>query len=130
MILFNVSESKPKVGSFQVAQETFEEKQEESISIHIFSVSAAMVGVCLTVIGIFNIISSFKNIETFGDDITALDALMFLGACVVSYIAIRTKPRARRLVLEKVADALFLIGLGVMVVICFFIVFALNQTGG
>lgn len=113
-----------------MAQETFEEKQEESISIHIFSVSAAMVGVCLTVIGIFNIISSFKNIETFGDDITALDALMFLGACVVSYIAIRTKPRARRLVLEKVADALFLIGLGVMVVICFFIVFALNQTGG
>ena len=28
-------------------QETFIEKQEESIAIHIFSVSAAMVGICI-----------------------------------------------------------------------------------
>ena len=45
-------------------QETYLEKQEENISIHIFSVSAGMVGVCLTVIGIINMITTFKRSET------------------------------------------------------------------
>ena len=83
-----------------MSQESFIEKQEENISIHIFSVSAAMIGVCLTVIGILNIVSSFKKIETLGDEITALDAIFFLIACVVSYVAIKTKARKRKYLLE------------------------------
>ena len=103
-------------------QETFIEKQEENIAIHIFSVSAAMVGVCLTVIGIINVITSFKKIETFGDELTAIDAIIFLGACIISYAAIKTKDRKRRLILEKVSDMTFLTGLTVMVFVCLFIV--------
>lgn len=104
-------------------QESFIEKQEENISMHIFSVSAAMVGVCLTVIGILNIVSSFKKIENLGDEITALDAIFFLIACIVSYVAIKTKIRKRRYLLEKIADFLFLIGLGLMAVVCLIIVY-------
>ncbi len=106
-----------------MSQESFIEKQEENISIHIFSVSAAMVGVCLTVIGILNIVSSFKKIETLVDEITALDAIFFLIACIVSYVAIRTKTRKRKYLLEKIADFLFLIGLGLMAVVCLIIVY-------
>ena len=106
-----------------MSQETFVEKQEESISIHIFSVSAAMVGVCLTVIGIINVIASFKKIATLGDEITAVDAIIFLSTCIISYIAIKTKERKRRLILEKVSDVTFLTGLAVMVIVCLFIVF-------
>ncbi len=106
-------------------QETFIEKQEESISIHIFSVSAAMVGVCLTVIGIINVITNFKKIATLGDEITAIDAIIFLGSCIISYIAIKTKERKLRLILEKISDTIFLTGLAVMVVVCLFIVFRL-----
>jgi hypothetical protein len=105
-----------------MSQETFIEKQEESISIHIFSVSAAMVGVCLTVIGIINIITTYKKIETFGDELTTIDAIIFLGTCIVSYVAIKTKERKRRLILEKVSDITFLTGLAVMVIVCLFIV--------
>jgi len=106
-------------------QETFIEKQEENIAIHIFSVSAAMVGVCLTVIGILNIISSFKKIETLGDEITALDAIIFLGSCIISYAAIKTKTRKTRLLLEKIADDIFLTGLALMAVVCLFIAYKL-----
>jgi len=103
-------------------QESFTEKQEENISIHIFSVSAAMVGVCLTVIGILNIVSSFKKIETLGDEITALNAIFFLFSCIISYTAIKTKARKRRYLLEKIADSVFLIALSLMVIVCITIV--------
>lgn len=39
---------------------------EEDICIHIFSVSAALVGVCLTVIGIFQV-GKLKEIRSIGD---------------------------------------------------------------
>lgn len=106
-------------------RETFIEKQEESIAIHIFSVSAGMVGVCLTVIGILNVITSFKKINTLGDELTALDALIFLGSCIISYFALKTKERKIRLLLEKISDGLFLTGLAVMTVVCLFIVYKL-----
>jgi hypothetical protein len=58
---------------------------EEDICIHICTVSAALVGVCLTVIGIVHIINSLKNINTFVDDLLAMDALVFLCSCLLSY---------------------------------------------
>lgn len=104
-------------------QESFIERQEESIAIHIFSVSAAMVGVCLTVIGILNVITSFKKVDTIGDEITAIDAIIFLGSCIISYVAIKTKERKRKLFLERISDGFFLAGLAVMAIVCFFIVY-------
>ena len=101
-------------------QEDFIEKQESNIAIHIFSVSATMVGVCLTVIGIINFIS---NRQTFVDEITAVDALIFLISCVLSYFAIRTKDNKRRFLLEKRVDVVFLAGILLMVLICISIAF-------
>ncbi len=106
-------------------QETYLEKQEENIAIHIFSVSAAMVGVCLTVIGIINMITALKKSETWADEITALDAMIFLCSCVISYVSIKTQERRRRLVLEKVSDLIFLGGLALMAIVCVFIVITL-----
>lgn len=102
-------------------QETFIEKQEENISIHIFTVSSAMVGVCITVIGILNIVSCSRKIETWGDEITALDAIIFLITAILAYFALKTRNRKRRLALEKTADTTFLSGLVLMVVVCVFI---------
>ncbi len=50
-----------------------EDEIENSISIHIFSVSATLVGVCLTVIGIFRAITELKNFDSVGDNILAFD---------------------------------------------------------
>ena len=50
---------------------------EEDICIHLFSVSAAMVGVCLTVTGLIRVIISTRNINTVADDLLSVDALFF-----------------------------------------------------
>src|SRR5215203_1360464 len=91
---------------------------DDDISIHIFSTSATMVGVCLTVIGIFKAIIHLKAFDTFGDDILSVDALLFLAACVLSYISLRTRTTRRRHNIEKIADGIFLTALFLMALAC------------
>jgi len=57
-----------------MAQTTPENHLEEDISIHIFTVSAAMVGVCLTVIGLIRVVITFGKADTVADDLLAVDA--------------------------------------------------------
>ena len=106
-----------------MSQESVIIKQEENISPHIFSVSAAMVGVCLTAIGLINISSAIKKIGTNCDDLTALNAVIFLVSCFLSYQAMKTNDRKQRLFFGKLADRVFLIGLFLMVLICIDIVY-------
>lgn len=91
---------------------------ETQISIHIFSVSATLVGVCLTVIGIFRVIGELKSFSTFGDNILAINALIFLGSCVFSYSSLRSANKVRKHKLEKIADILFMFGLSLMAIVC------------
>jgi hypothetical protein len=95
---------------------------EESICIHIFSGSAAMLGVCLTVIGILRLVSQLSKVNTMGDDLLALAALGFLCSSLFSYVALRSRERRRRI--ERVADAVFLGSLCLMAVVCGLIVYA------
>ena len=53
---------------------TPENHLEEDISIHIFTVSSAMVGVCLTVIGLIRVVITFGKADTLADDLLAADA--------------------------------------------------------
>lgn len=98
---------------------------ENDICIHIFSVSAGMVGVCVTVIGIFRAIAELKAFSSIGDNILAFDALIFLASCIVAYFALRSKDKARKQKIERLADVLFLIGLSLMAVVCVLIAYTL-----
>src|SRR5437899_12352052 len=64
-------------------------KLEEDICIHIFTVSWAMVGVCLTVIGLIRVVITLGKADTLADDLLASDALLFLTSCLLSYAALR-----------------------------------------
>lgn len=110
-------------------EESFIEKQEESLAIHIFSVSAGMVGVCFTVINLIHIGNAMKQISTFGDDLTALDAIIFILSCFLSYLSMKTKDRKRRLFLERMADRVFLSGLFLMAAVCLFVVYTFALAG-
>ncbi len=101
---------------------------EEDISVHIFTVSAAMVGVCLTVIGIMRMVITVKKEDNLADDFLAIDAVLFLIACFLSYWALRTRTIRRMHRVEKIADTIFLFALLVMTVICGFITFALTAS--
>ncbi len=95
------------------------------ICVHIFSVSAALVGVCLTVIGLLRVIIYTSKVETFVDDILAADAVIFLLSCLLSYWALRTRSRYRMHRVERVADTVFLVGLFLMVLTCGFVAYAI-----
>jgi hypothetical protein len=96
-------------------------RTDTDLCIHIFSVSAAMVGVCLTVIGIFQI-GTLKALNSIGDNILAVDALLFLSSCAIAYVALRSEQNTRQM-LEKIADAVFLIALALMAVVCVLIAY-------
>ena len=98
---------------------------EADISIHIFSASAALVGVCLTVIGLVRIVIITNKVETLVDDFLAMDAIFFLLSCLLSYWTLRTRSLYRMRRVERVADIIFLVGLFLMVVACSFIAYAI-----
>jgi hypothetical protein len=99
---------------------------EEDICVHIFTVSAAMVGVCLTVIGIIRIVITIRNADTLADDLLALDAMLFLVSCLCSYFALRTRNTHRMHNVERIADIVFMIALVVMVIVCVMITYAIS----
>jgi len=97
---------------------------DRDIAIHIFTASAALVGVCLTVISIVRAITEGKGIQWFVDDLLAINAMVFLASCLLSYAALRVRKQGRRHRLEKAADIVFITGLSGLVIVCGTIVWA------
>jgi amino acid transporter len=108
---------------------TPENHLEEDISIHIFTVSSAMVGVCLTVIGLIRVVITFGKADTVADDLLAADAFLFLLSCLLSYSALRTRSKRRMHRMERIADSIFILAMILMVVICGFITYAITLPG-
>lgn len=100
-------------------------KLERDICIHIFTVSAAMVGVCLTVIGLMRVIISIHQIDTLADDFLAVDSVLFLMSCLLSYWALRTRSVKRMYLVERCADLIFLTAMIGMVAVCGFVTWAI-----
>src|SRR4249920_1972174 len=94
---------------------------EQDLCIHIFTVSAAMVGVCLTVIGLIRIVITIQKADTLADNLLSLDALLFLTYGGLSYWALRTRGVRRMHRVERFADFVFLCAMLLMTGICLFI---------
>ena len=109
----------------EISERRLTRQLEADISVHIFSVSAALVGVCLTVIGLVRIVVITNKVETVVDDFLAIDAIVFLFSCLLSYWALRTRSLYRMHRVERVADIFFLVGLFLMVIACSFIAYAI-----
>ena len=83
----------------------------ENISNHILPVSATMVGVCVTVISLVQLVP--KNaISPWADDLMAIDTLIFLASTWLSYWTIRHKRNSDKF--ERIADGLFIAGLSII----------------
>jgi hypothetical protein len=67
---------------------------EEDLCIHIFTVSSAMVGVCLTVIGLIRVVVTLGTADTLADDLLAGDAL--LGASLPDHAPNASPGKNRR----------------------------------
>ena len=102
---------------------------EEDICIHIFTVSSAMVGVCLTVIGLIRVVITLGKIDTLADDLLSADAFLFLVACLLSYWALRTRSIRRMHLVERVADGIFILAMILMTAVCGLITFSISAFG-
>lgn len=101
------------------------DKLDEGISIHIFSTSATLIGVCLTVIGILEALLHLKGYNTLADELLAVSGLLFLVSCVLSYYALRTKSTSPHRRIEKISDVIFLLALALMAITCGLIAYAI-----
>lgn len=92
------------------------EEVEASISVDVFSVSAAMVGVCLTVIQLIQM-NAAQKAYTVVDEILAFDAVVFMIACVASFLALKSKRHSSfKKIMENIGDGCFLLAISTMVV--------------
>jgi hypothetical protein len=101
------------------------ERREHDLTIHVFSISAGMVGVCLTAIGILRLVAVQSKAQTLGDDFLAADAVLFVLTCFLSFWSFKTGQVQLRRRLRLIVDSLFMLGLVVMVGVCAIIAYAL-----
>ena len=106
-----------------MSQEPSKAFVELDLTIHIFTVSATLVGVCLTVIGIMRHLGG-AVVSHFGQELLALDAFQFLICCILSYAALKMRNHLKRKSLfTNIADYMFIFALSFMAVICGLIVY-------
>ena len=98
---------------------------DHEIVSHIFTISAAMIGVCLTAIGLIRIIIIQKGIATFADDLLAFDAFLFVTCSIGAFWSFKTRHNRRRGFLERYVEGAFLTGLTLVVVACGLIVYGI-----
>lgn len=84
---------------------------DEDICVHIFSVSATLIGVCLTVIGIIRVVLTLRREDLIADDLVALNTMFYLGAALCAYWSLRTHRTQRGWKMMRLADVLFLVAL-------------------
>jgi len=95
---------------------------ESRLADHILPVSATMVGVCVTVISVAQLIP-VHGISKHADEILAIDGLFFLVSAILSYFSIRHPMSSSKF--ERIADITFLLALAIMVIVGFIISFEL-----
>ncbi len=83
------------------------------LSAHILPASATMVGVCMTVVSIVKLVHPM-GVGHFIDRMLALDSVVFLTSAILSFISMRRAASALRL--ERWAETLFLLALGMVAV--------------
>ncbi|MFS2122713.1 hypothetical protein [Pseudomonas sp. Pseusp97] len=101
---------------------------DDDICVHIFSVSATMVGVCLTVIGIIRVILTLRGDDLIIDDLVAINMFCYLVAAFCAYWSLRTHRTLRGQRMVRIADAVFLVALVFTACNAGFITWAMTST--
>ena len=89
------------------------------ISHHILPTAANLLGLCFVILSVIKIMK--LGAETIIDELVAFGVVIFLVASIFSYASLRSETRSEHF--EKIADIVFLVGLGLLTVTSFIIVF-------
>ncbi|UPG94613.1 hypothetical protein [Luteibacter aegosomatissinici] len=95
----------------------------EGTSRMVCSISAAMVGACLTGIGLLRVSINLSKSGTIADDLLSFDAILFLIATLSAYFALRVETAERLHRLERIADVAFILAMVMLTAVCFIITY-------
>ena len=84
----------------------------QNISYHILPVSSNLLGLCFVILSFIKV--SHFNASTIIDDLLVVPIVLFMTASILSYASIRAIRRTE--MYEKIADYLFLSGLGFLTI--------------
>jgi len=97
---------------FQFAISNFSSmKEQKDKSPHILNASSNLLGLCFVVLTYLKMAGKSKT--TIVDDITFVAIILFMASCFLSFLSIREDNR-RSMMLEQVADVIFLSGLALL----------------
>lgn len=99
---------------------------EIDLTVQVLGVSAALIGVCVTILSIYRVLDTTVFEHLLIDELLAFDAVIFLTCCIGAYIALRMRKRKRQIKLERTIDILFLFGMAIMVIGCVAVVWQLQ----
>jgi len=89
------------------------------ISHHILPTAANLLGLCFVILSVIKVMK--PGAQTLIDELVAAVIVIFLVASIFSYASIRSETRTDRY--EKIADIVFLAGLGLLTSTALIIVF-------
>jgi hypothetical protein len=110
--------SSPSASQDEMTEQENDREFWVQLKITIFTVSAGMVGVCLTTIGLIQVLKNLSRFSTVCDTLLVLDALLFLISAIFSFFAFRLHFRWKWKVFMRVAELSIIIGMTLMVLIC------------
>ncbi|MDA8745416.1 hypothetical protein N9N28_12350 [Rubripirellula amarantea] len=84
----------------------------------LFSVSAGMIGVSLTGVGLIGIVKGIRNVESSVDEILTVSALFSLVSTVLYFFKLYHANQAKRTGVDYVADGMFFTSLVLLFVAC------------
>jgi hypothetical protein len=93
-------------------------EQNHDHRLTLFAVSAGMVGVCLTGVGLIGIVKGIHNVESVVDEILSLSALFFLVSTALYFFALYRGDQAQRTTADYLADGIFFLSLASLLVAC------------
>ncbi len=93
--------------------------------LQLLSLAGTLAGLCITGVALFHTLGKVAVPKTVADDTLAVSALLFLLCTYTIFIALRTRRETLALLLETVADFLFLLALTGMVASGFMMVYAI-----
>jgi hypothetical protein len=84
----------------------------------LLSVSAGMVGVCLTGVGLIGIVKGIREIDSVVDEILTVSALLFILSTGFYFFALRRPDQAQRTIIDFAADVMFFLSLTLLLAAC------------
>ena len=90
-------------------------------SQHILNTSSTLLGLCLVVITSLHLTSQQEN--NLMDEITSVISLLLAAACIFSFISLRTHNHKLERKTEHIADILFMVSLGCILLLIVYIAY-------